>query len=296
MVMTRSTNGVTTDPVGAPPPPRVVARPPGLPGARAVLGGVLIMVAVVATFASWQRSSGTPHHTYAVATTGLDPGDPVTAEAVRFVAIDLPAGVARAAFSDAADLEGRVTLAPIGSGELLQRASLSDQRAGPAAAEVSLALDRALAVDGHLTSGDRVDVYGTTDGATEPVAQGLRIVTVSAGGGSFDEGDQLTVTLAVPEPSQRLAVIGAARGGVVTLVRTTHADPSGATGAAPPGADPPGDPPPVADEPAADEPAADEPAGDEPTGDSEPAGDEPTGDSAAAGDEPALPPEPGSGT
>src|SRR5262245_37850210 len=128
MVMTRSTNGVTTDHAGAPPPPRVVARPPGLPGARALLGGVLITVAAVATFASWQHTSGAPRHAYAVATTGLDPGDPVTAEAVRFVAIDLPSGVARAAFAHPADLEGRVTLAPIAAGELLQRGSLSDQR------------------------------------------------------------------------------------------------------------------------------------------------------------------------
>jgi len=230
MVMTRSTNGVTTDVAGAPPPPRVVARPPGLPGARALLGGVLITVAAVATFASWQHTSGAPGQAYAVATSGLDPGDPVTAEVVRFVAIDLPPGVARSAFADPADLEGRVTLAPIAAGELLQRGSLSDQRGGPAAAEVSLALDRALAVDGRLAPGDLVDVYGTIDGATEPVAAGLRIVTVSAGGGSFDEGAQLTVTLAVPEASQRLALIGAARGGVVTLVRTTHADPSQATG------------------------------------------------------------------
>jgi Flp pilus assembly protein CpaB len=251
MVMTRSTNGITTE-LGAPPPPRVVARPPGLPGARAVLGAVLVTVAAVATFASWRQASGTPDHTYAVTTAGLDPGDPVTAEAVRFVAIDLPAGVARAAFSDPADLEGRVTLAPIGPGELVQRGALSDQRAGPAAAEVSLALDRALAVDGRLAPGDEVDVYGTVEGETRVVAPGLRIVTISAGGGSFDEGDRLTVTLAVPDAAERLSLIGAARGGVVTLARTTHADPSPTTGAGPStssGADPPSgtDPPSDAD-------------------------------------------------
>ena len=248
MVMTRSTNGVTTDPAGAPPPPRVVARPPGLPGARAVLGAVLVTLAGVATFVSWQQASGAPDRAYAMAATGLDPGDPVTADAVRFVRIDLPAGVAQAAFSDAADLEGRVTVAPITAGELIQRGSLSDQRAGPAAAEVSLALDRALAVDGRLAPGDVVDVYGTTEGATRMVAGDLRIVTITVGGGSFDDGDQITVTLAVPDATQRLAVIGAARGGVVTLARTTHADAAPRNG----GTDPPPasgtDPPPAATE------------------------------------------------
>jgi Flp pilus assembly protein CpaB len=257
MVMTRSTNGVTTELAGA-PPPRVVARPPGLPGARAVLGAVLVTVAAVATFASWRQASGTPDRTYAVAATGLDPGDAVSADAVRFVGIDLPAGVAHAAFSDAADLEGRVTVAPIAPGELIQRGSLSDQRAGPAAAEVSLALERALAVDGRLAPGDEVDVYGTTEGETRRVADGLRIVTITAAGGSFDEGDQLTVTLAVPDAAQRLAVIGAARGGVVTLARTTHAE--GARGA---GGDPPSasstDPPTGADPPAGADPIGAEP-------------------------------------
>jgi Flp pilus assembly protein CpaB len=250
MVMTR-TNGVTTDLAGAPPPPRrVVARPPGLPGARAVLGAVLVTVAAIATFASWQQASGAPDRAYAVAATGLDPGEPVTAESVRFVGIDLPAGVAHAAFSEQSDLQGRVTLAPIAAGELLQRGSLSDQRAGPAAAEVSFALDRALAVDGRLAPGDQVDVYGTIEGATQLVAGGLRIVTITAAGGSFDEGDQLTVTVAVPDATQRLAVIGAARGGVVTLARTTHADPSRAAGADPPAASGT-DPPPVTGEPSA---------------------------------------------
>jgi SAF domain len=235
MVMTRSNGGSTTA-AGERPPRRVVARAPGMPTGRALVGGALVALAGVATFVTWQQSAGTPDHSYAVASRALHPGDAVTADAVRFVAIDLPPGVAGVAFPDPASLEGRVTVAPVAAGELLQEGSLSDQVGGPPAAEVSLALDRALAVDGRLHAGDLVDVYGTGDEGTSVVAADLRVVAVTAAGGSFSDGDQLTVTLAVPDGARQQAVIQAARGGTGTLVRTTHATrAASATGAGEPG-------------------------------------------------------------
>ena len=112
MVMTRSNGGSTTA-AGDQPPRRVVARAPGMPTGRALVGGALVALAGVATFVTWQQSAGTPDHSYAVASRALHPGDAVTADAVRFVAIDLPPGVAGVAFPDPASLEGRVTVAPV---------------------------------------------------------------------------------------------------------------------------------------------------------------------------------------
>jgi Flp pilus assembly protein CpaB len=237
---TRPDDGALQTDAGGVTPRRTITRPPGLPGGRAVVGGLLIALAGVGTFVSWQQTTGPPRESYAVATRTLDPGDPITADAVAFVPIDLPGGVAGGAFTTPAQLEGRVTLAPVGEGELLQQGALSDQAQAEPSAEVSVALERALAVDGRLAPGDSVDVYATYDEGTQVVASAVRVVAVSESGGSFDDGSELTVTLALTDESQRIPVINAARDGQVTLVRTTHVTRDGAdigtssTGAAPP--------------------------------------------------------------
>lgn len=220
--MTRPIDGAGTTDAQDAPPRRVVRRSPGLPGGRAVVGGVLIALAAVGTFVSWRQASSPPRHAYAVSTRPLQPGDPLTADDIRYEHIDLPGGVADRAFDTPADLEGRVLVAPVGEGELLQDGVVSDQGERDPAAEVSLALDRALAVDGRLQPGDTVDVYATHDDATRAVATGLRVIAVSTGGGSFADGSEVTVTLALGGVDEQVGVIHAARAGQVTLVRTTH--------------------------------------------------------------------------
>lgn len=228
MVMTRPEESIAPTGRHGPPPARVIARVPGIPGARAVVGGLLVALAGVGTFVSWQQASGTPDHAYAVAEGDLAAGDRVTADAVRFVPIDLPAGVAGAAFESPADLEGRVLVAPVGDGELLQLGAVSDQAGGEPAAEVSITLGRDLAVDGRLRPGDTVDVYATED-ETTVAATGVRVVAVTEAGGSFGDGSELTVTLALGGETDGAPIIQAAREGQVTLVRTTHAAPRTST-------------------------------------------------------------------
>ena len=189
-----------------------------MPGGRA-----LIALAGVGTFLAWQGATGTPDHSYAVAAGPIRPGERITDDLVRFEPMDLPAEVAEASFSDAGMLVDRVALGPIGDGELLQRAQLSDQGDGQPSAEVSFALDRDRAVDGRLRSGDLVDVFATRDGRTDAVAEGLRIVAVGDDdGGSFSGSRQVTVTIALSDPAGRAALVHAVREGEVTLVRSTH--------------------------------------------------------------------------
>jgi Flp pilus assembly protein CpaB len=241
MVMTRSTNGGAARLAGDDVPRRVIRRSPGVPTGRALLGGLLVALSFLGMFLAWQQASARPGRPYAVASRPLRPGESVGADDVRFEAMRLPAGVAATAFPDAAALEGRVAVAPVRQGELLQAGALSDQVESPPFAELSLRLDRALAVDGHLGPGDLVDVYGSGDGGTDLVAGGVRIVAVSDGGGSFSADDQVTVTLALARADQQIAVIQADRSGTVTLVRTTHAAPAAsATGATPSGTTPAG--------------------------------------------------------
>jgi Flp pilus assembly protein CpaB len=153
---------------------------------------------------------------------------------VRFVAVDLPSSVAGAAFQSPAELEGRVLVAPVGEGELLQLGALSDQVGGAPAAEVSITLARDLAVDGRLAPGDTVDVYATED-ETSVAAAGVRVVAVTEAGGSFGDGSELTVTLALTRSDDGAPIVQAAREGQVTLVRTTHAAPGVASSGGPAG-------------------------------------------------------------
>jgi Flp pilus assembly protein CpaB len=223
MVMTRSTHGGGATEAETHAPPRTVARPAGVPGARAVLGAALVALSGLATFVMWARATGTPEHAYAVAADTLDPGDPVGPGSVRWVRMDLPAGVAGAAFDDGAGLEGRVALAPIAEGELVQAASLSDQGGRDPTAELSVALARERAVNGRLRPGDLVDVYATTqEDGTSQVAAGIRVLDVSEAGGTFDGGGDLTVTLGVSDHDEQVAIVDAASANAVTLIRTTH--------------------------------------------------------------------------
>jgi Flp pilus assembly protein CpaB len=227
MVMTRSTNGIDTDVTG-PRPRRTIERAPRLPGGRAILGGVLVAAAALGTFVA-ARSSGTPDRTYAVAARAIPPGETLTADHVRLEPIDLPSGVAASAFVDATRLDGRVALAPIREGELVQVGQVSDPGAADPAAELSFSLERDRAVDGRLRSGDLVDVFVTYDERTAAVAEGMRLVDVRERvEGSLGRGTELTVTLAITDPDDRAALIHAARAGDVTLVRSTHLSSAGA--------------------------------------------------------------------
>lgn len=206
----------------AAPPPRQVARPAGVPGGRAIAGGLLVALAGVATFVTWQSSTGTPGTSYAVAARAIGPGERLTDEDVRLEPIDLPDGIGAAAFTTTAEVVDRVTLGPVGAGELLQRGQLSDPAEGAPSVEVSFAIDPDRAVDGRLRAGDLVDVFVTMDGRTEAVAEGVRVAAVAGGDGPSFGGDRrITVTLALSDPARRGPLIHAVRQGEVTLVRST---------------------------------------------------------------------------
>jgi hypothetical protein len=222
MAMTRAGNGVDA-PVPGGGRRRTIDRRMGLPGARAIVGGLLVAIAGVCTFIAWQQASGTADRSYAVAARPIHPGESLTVDDVRFEPIDLPAGLAEAAFADSRAIEGRVALGPIGDGELVQMGQVSDPAQPSPAAELSFSIARDRAVDGRLRSGDLVDVFVTDDGGTTAVAEGVQIVDAAAhDGGSFGGTGELTITVAIADAGLREPLIHAVRQGEVTLVRSTH--------------------------------------------------------------------------
>jgi SAF domain len=222
MAMTRQGNGVDAPAPGG-VTRQIVDRRMSVPGARAIVGGLLVAVAGVSTFLAWQEASGAADTSYAVAARPILPGQSLTAADVRFEPLDLPDGLAAAAFDDPSAIEGRVALGPIGDGELVQLAQVSDPGSASPTAELSFSIARDRAVDGRLRSGDLVDVFVTDDAGTTAVAEGVQVVDATAGDdGSFGTTGELTITLTVADLALREPLIQAVREGEVTLVRSTH--------------------------------------------------------------------------
>jgi Flp pilus assembly protein CpaB len=227
---------------------RRIAGRPVLPSGRALVGGLLLAVSGVVTFAAWQQASGVPDHSYVVAERALAPGERLTADDLTLVRLDLPRRVAGGAFDDVEALVDRVTLGPVGAGELVQVTQVSEEASSTPLVEVSFALPRDRALDGRLRSGDRVDVFVTYDDYTTAVVDGAAVVSVGESGGSaLGPAGEVTVTLALEAAGRRAQLVHAVRAGEVTLVRSTQAaeraPASGTvrTPSSPPEAESPGD-------------------------------------------------------
>ena len=215
--------------------PRTVRPRRGLPGGRAVLGGLLVTVAAVGTFAAYGDATAGPTTSYAVAAADLPAGHRIGPDDVSLRAMDLPSAVADRAFTSPDALAGAVALAPLAEGELVQAGALLPPGAGTEpAAELSFAVPADRAVNGTLRPGERVDVLATygTGAAAETV-----VVVRSALLLGNDEGQEAigastrVLTVALDDPDDVLALTHATRAGEVTVVRAT------AAGGTPPGGD-----------------------------------------------------------
>lgn len=192
-----------------------------LPSSRAMVGGLLLAVSGVATFAAWQGAAGDPGLPYVVADRSLRPGATVTVEDLRVVRLDLPATVAGQAFPRVDDVVGRSTFGPIGEGELVQAAQLSDLGATSSMVEVAFSLPRDRLLDGQLRPGDRVDVFATDERATTLVTAGSQVLALDGGAdSSFTTDPELVITLGLRDASDRVPLIHAVRQAEVTMTRS----------------------------------------------------------------------------
>lgn len=211
----------TTDEL--PSPDRRIRPRRGLPGGRAVTGGLLVALAAVGVFAAIARSNQPPSTRYVVAGRDLAVGETIQRSDLRSVALSLPADQADRAFPIAAVPTGRVVLAPMGRDDLVQSSMVGS--AGVNLATVTLSLDRADGLGGSLRRGDRVDVYVSygngTDSSTRRIAAAAEVVDLGAGSGAVGESGHIQVTLAAPDPGRRIDLVNAAHAGVVTLARVT---------------------------------------------------------------------------
>lgn len=201
-------------------PPRVIDARPGLPGGRAVLGGLLIATAAIGVFLAYADASSSPSHAFVVAHRDLDAGEVISAADLRLVRGELPDPARAGTFATVDQVAGRVVLVPIASGEILQASGLTDERADVRGLDVQLTLPRDQVAVGRLKRGELVDVYVTSDDTTTLVAREVPVVSITAGrDGSLTSEREIGLVVAAPTRDVVTALVHALRTGEVTVVR-----------------------------------------------------------------------------
>ena len=224
------------------PSPRAVRAPSGrplrrrqaLPSGRAVIGGFLVALSALGIYGAWSAATAGPSERYLVARRDLPLGSQITPSDLALVTMDLPDSLVRnAAFTDPDELAGVTVVGAVRRGELVQAGDVLRRTGGPTDLEVSFSIEPSRALGGALVSGELVDVHATfgtgTDSYTAVVVAAARVLSTSSAGGPLaDEAE--TITLAVKNRQEALALSHAVNAGEITLVRTGGNQPAGSNG------------------------------------------------------------------
>jgi Flp pilus assembly protein CpaB len=188
-----------------------------------VVGGLLVAIAMLASFALARGGHGGPRGRVVVARHAVALGSRLRREDLAVLAVDLPGRVAATTFTSPDDLEGAVAVAPLAAGDVVERSAVSIGAGDRSGAQISFPLDRDRALDGALDVGEQLDLlatFGTGDaGRTEVVARAVRLVAVDDDGGGLEGAGKVVVTVELADRDDVLAVAHAAQVGTVTLVR-----------------------------------------------------------------------------
>ena len=210
------------------PSARTVRRRRGLPGSRAVVGGLLVAAAAVGMFAAASRSADGPTHSYVVARHELPVGTRLEASDLELAPMELAPAVRTRAFDRAQPLVGATLVSPLGAGELVQSSAVVARKGDNASRELSFILERGRVGTG-IKQGERADLmatYGTgNDAFTVVVVRQALLVAIDRPRTASGESGPATVTVAVDDPADAVALAHALQLGKVTLVRATGAPP-----------------------------------------------------------------------
>ncbi len=213
---------------GARPAGRTVRRRRGLPGSRAVVGGLLVAAAAIGLFAATSSSGGGPDHSYVVARQDLAAGTRLQVSDLQLVPMELTDALQARAFERAEPIAGAMLLAPLAAGELVQTSAVVTRKGEAASRELSFTLERGQ-VSTAIKQGERVDLlatYGTGNEAfTVVVVRQALLVGIERQRSSSGDTGPATVTVAVDDPTDAVALAHAIQIGKVTLVRATGAPP-----------------------------------------------------------------------
>ena len=227
----------STDPLR---PERTIARRAALPSGRAVIGALLVTIAVVGLFAAYRQSqqeTGVPH---VVVARTVPAGDVITTADLAVRTLDL-GEIADRTFTDPSQAVGSVAVQTLLPGQLLQEANVLQPGAGSEGTdvgsfEISFAIDRSRALGGAIVPGEVVDVVATVDeggtSCTTVVVPKARVVSIGAGDQEvLTSRNDFAVTLAIDSDQSVLGLVYAVDEADITIVRSTRAQDEAITGA-----------------------------------------------------------------
>lgn len=207
-------------------PTRTVRRRRGLPGSRAVVGGLLVAAAAVGLFAAASRNGDDPRRSYVVARHDLAAGARLQAADLAVAPMDLAPALRSRTFESPQPLLGTTLVAPLAAGELVQASAVVDRRGDAASRELTFTLDRG-EMGAAIKLGERADLlatYGTGgDAFTAVVVRQALLVGIDRPRTSAGDNGPATVTVAVDDPNDALALAHAIQLAKITLVRATGA-------------------------------------------------------------------------
>lgn len=205
-------------------------RPSGLPNGRAVVGGLLVTVAVVTVFGAHLSADTGPRQLAVATRTDVPIGHRLTTDDLVIERVDLPPDMADATFGSVEQVVGAISLAPLDENELVQRSAVRTDGADlPAGHEFSFPVDRERAVDGALKPGETVDVLATygsgADSYTAVLTRASTVIAAQGSGRSTIGGSgSLVLTVALVSADEVLDLAHAAQVADLTVVRATRAD------------------------------------------------------------------------
>ena len=202
--------------------PTPVAQRRRLATPRAAIGALLVVGAALGAIAlSRPRPAALPP-AYLVAGRDLAAGAVVRSGDLSSTRVKLTADLAVRAFTDPKPLIGKIVVAPLGKGELVQAGAFRAADAAPEGHELAVSLSADRIVGAALEPGDRVSVLSTTDLCTIVVAPVATIVDVARPNTNLGGGNP-TIRLTVPTAGELVALVQALRTGQVTFTRGTSA-------------------------------------------------------------------------
>jgi SAF domain len=201
-----------------------------LPSGRAVVGGLLIALAVFGTFVAYRGVTNANTQHYVVARQRIEAGAVIVPDDLAVVVGNLPTTVAKQTFADLANVTNQRAKSTIEAGDIIHPDALTSSKDTRDVWEIAVPVVPGGDLAGGLQVGETVEVVLTNKNppneSTVIVPDAVVVATTRAD--SVLGGGGTLVTLDVHSEVEAIAVAGAGARGTVGLVRppapTTGAD------------------------------------------------------------------------
>lgn len=196
----------------------------GLPSGRAVIGGLLVAVAMLTVTVASRRDTA-PAHRVLVAARDVPAGTVLTLDDLAATEIDVPDAQLDLLVNDPAQLTGRPLVRALRGGELIAASDSMDPTMAPQRSAVTIRLEPERALAGTVRAGEQIAVVATFGDCSEVIAPVATVVDVT--GPSSELGGQgVMVTLELASDAETVGVVNASDAGHLTLIRSTGTSPS----------------------------------------------------------------------